>query len=290
MTNYNSSEARLNRMMVALGERLEKDYGCRADMYISDVSRLDNDSCYAMLSYAPGLPVPTTEQVIDFIGAQFNGKVRPVLETAKAFPDHSSVLLMLAKYQQTRKIDDVTAMIPVVAGARYLDVEMKDTWDVMVTPDGKKYLRRCSDDDVSGMVADRKQRMDVTAGVAEFTIARAVGSGSVHADVGDTVRCYWQGSVYPDCEVKSVTAGGTRLSVNIPNIGSVTVAREAVVEVQAISKDRANQMKNKLAEYYKKALPDAGYAKELTDELVDEGSSALPNSHWAKPGSIGFEK
>ena len=124
--------------------------------------------------------------------------------------------------------------------------------------------------------------MQVSAGAAELTVAKALGSGSSTAAAGDVVRCYHQGSIFSDCEVKSVQADN-RLSVKIPNVGTFTVAREAIVEVQAISKGKAGQMKSKLAEYYKKALPDAGYAQDLTSKLIDEGSDALPNSYWAKP-------
>lgn len=279
------TEDRRNRMMAKLDEQLNEVYGGRADLFISDVQPLDKDSCFALINYAQGLQAPTTAQVVEFIGNQFGGKVRPVLETARSFVDHNSVLVMLAKYQPTRKIEEVSAMHTIIAGARYLDVEMKDTWDVATTPEGTKYLRRVNDDDVSKMVAERKQRMAV-AGVAELTVAKAVGSGVSTADTGDIVRCYYQGSVYADCEVKSVT-GGNRLTVKIPNVGVVTVAREAIVEVQAISKGKAGKMKSKLSEYYKKALPDAKYAGQLTNELIDEGTDALPDTHWPQPGSVG---
>jgi hypothetical protein len=286
--NHNSQEAadRFSRMMTKADAKLNEVYGGRADLYISDVQPLDRDSCYALVNYAQGLPSPTSEAVVEFIGAKFSGKVRPVLETAKAFVDHNAVLVMLAKYQPTRRIDDVAQMHTVIAGARYLDVEMKDTWDVAVTPEGTKYLRRVNDDDVSKMVAERRARMTVTAGVTELTVAKALGSGASTAETGDIVRLYHQGSIYSDCEVKNVQADN-RLSVKIPNVGTFTVAREAIVEVQAISKGKAGAMKSKLAEYYKKALPDSGYAKDLTRELIDEGTDALPNSHWPKPGSVG---
>lgn len=281
--NTPESEDRHSRMMAKIDEQLNEAYGGRADLFISDVQSLDRDSCYALINYAQGLPAPTTDHVVEFIGREFGGKVRPVLETARSFVDHNSVLVMLAKYQPTRKIDDVANMHSVIAGARYLDVEMKDTWDVSTTPDGVKYLRRVNDDDVSRMVSERKQRMAV-AGVAELTVAKALGSGACNADTGDIVRCYYQGSVYSDCEVKSVQADN-RLTIKIPNVGNVTVAREAIVEVQAISKGKAGELKSKLSEYYKKALPDAGYAKDLTRELVDEGTDSMPDSHWAQPSS-----
>lgn len=281
--NNEEAQDRFSRMMAQVDERLSEVAGERADLYISDVQPLDRDSCYVLLNYATGLPSPTTANVVDFVARQFGGKVRPVLETARDYSDHSAVLLMLAKYQPTRPIDDVAGMHTVVAGARYLDVEMKATWDVAVTPEGTKYLRRVSDDDVSRMVADRRQRMAV-AGVAELTVAKALGGGASRADVGDVVRCYWQGSIYSDCEVKSVQAQN-RLSVKIPNVGTVTIAREAVCEVQAISKQRAGQIKSKNAEYYKKAFPDAGYATQLTKELIDEGQDSLPSSLYAPPSS-----
>lgn len=277
-------EDRLSRMMAKVDEQLNEAYGQRADLFISDVQALDSDSCYALINYAQGLPAPTTAAVIEFVGREFDGKVRPVLETARNFVDHNAVLVMLAKYRPTRKFDDVAEMHTIVAGARYLDVEMKQTWDVAVSPEGVKYLRRCNDDDVSKMVSERRQRMSATAGVAELTVARAVGSGVSTAGEGDIVRLYWEGSIYSDCEVKSVQKDN-RLSVKIPKVGSVTVARESIVEIQAISKGKAADMKSKLKSYWGKALPDAGYAKDLTNELIDEGSDSAPESHWTMPAA-----
>lgn len=277
---YDDPQDRFSRMMAAVDERLSETHGERADIYVADVQPLDKDSCYALLSYANGLPAPTTANVVDFVGRQFGGKVRPVLETARNFVDHNAVLIMLAKYQPSRPIEDTAGMHTIIAGARYLDVELKATWDVAVTPEGTKYLRRVSDDDVSSMVAERKQRMAV-AGVAELTVAKALGGGASSADTGDVVRCYWQGSVYSDCEIKSVQ-GGNRLSVKIPNVGTVTVAREAVIEVQAISKQKAGQMKSKLADYYRQAMPEKDYANQLTDQLLNEGADSLPPGHWSK--------
>lgn len=277
-------EDRYSRMVAKIDAQLNETHGQRADLFISDVQSLDRDSCYALINYAEGLPAPTTANVIEFVGHQFNGSVRPVLETARNFADHNAVLVMLAKYQPTRKIDDVAEMHTIIAGARYLDVSMRDTWDVAVTPEGVKYLRRCNDDDVSKMVAERRQRMNVTAGVAELTVAKAVGSGVSTASEGDTVRLYWQGSIFSDCEVKSVHKDN-RLSVKIPHVGSVTVDRHAIVEVQAISKGKAAELKSKLKSYWKDALPDAGYAKQLTDSLIDEGQDTAPESHWTMPSA-----
>lgn len=85
--NNSSQEAadRFSRMMTKADARLNEVFGGRADLYISDVQPLDRDSCYALINYAQGLPSPTSESVIEFIGAKFKGSVRPVLETAKAF-------------------------------------------------------------------------------------------------------------------------------------------------------------------------------------------------------------
>ena len=283
MTTYDPQDQvdRMDRIMRHLDQKLYATHGSRADLYISDTQELDRDSCYAMLRYAEGLPCPTTAEVVDFIGRNFGGKIRPIMETCRNFSDHNSVLLMLAKHQPTRKLDDVKDMHTVVAGARYLDVEMRDTWDVAVMPDGTKFLRRCGDDDVLKMVADRRQRMQVSAGTAELTIARALGAGTSTADVGDIVRVYHQGNLYSDCEIK--TAQANRLSVRIPNVGTVTLAREAVVEVQAISKDRASKMKNQLEDYYRKVFPDPKYAEQLTQKLTDEGHEPAMPSYWTKP-------
>ncbi len=277
------TQSRLNRMHSALDARLQEVSGERADLYISDVLPLDPSTCYAMINYGAGLPPVTTANLVDFIGRSFDGKVRPVLETAKHYPDHNAVAVMLATYQPTRPLSDCATMHAVVAGARYLDVEMRDTWDVAVNPEGVKFLRRTADDDVSKMVADRKQRI-AQAGVKQFALANALGAGVTMADTGDTIRCYWQGSVYSDCTVKNVLDAG-RLTVQIPSVGNVTVAREAVVEIQASAKKNMGQMKSKLAEYYKKALPDKKYASELTKELVDEGKDDSMPSYWTKPSS-----
>ncbi len=281
--SFDQDESRGSRMLRLLDERMNEVSGARADLHISDCQPLDRESCYALINWAPGLPAPTTVEVVDFIGRTFDGKVRPVPETAKAFVDHQAILMMLAKYQPTRPINDVATMHTVVAGARYLDVEMRDTWDVAATPEGTKYLRRVTDDDVSKMVAERRSRMAV-AGMAQLTVAKALTGGVSAADAGDIVRCYFQGSVYSDCEVKSLQAGN-RLSVKVPGVGTVTVAREAILEIQAISKSKANEIKKKNNEYYKKAFGDPKYAGDLTNELIDEGVDSAPPSNFAQPMS-----
>ena len=282
MSNYQDNEDRFSRMTAAIDERLNDVAGTRADVFISDVYPLDSEACYAMLSYAEGLPPITATDIVDFVGREFSGRAVPVLASARHFVDHNAVCLMIAKYTPTRPVADTAGMHTVVAGARYLDVEMKDTWDVATGPDGQKFLRRMADDDVVKMVAERKQNM-AHAGHATLSIANALGAGVIEASDGDTVRVYWQGSVYADCEVKGSLAGN-KLSVKVPKVGTITIDRNAVVEVQAVSKKSASEMKNKLSQYYKKALPDAKYASELTkdmtlDQVTDEGPS-----HWA-PGA-----
>jgi hypothetical protein len=282
MRHYNEISAeRFSSLASAIETRMNEVSGKRADLYISDVMPLDRDACFALVSYAETLQAPTTADVVEFLGREFDGKVRPVLETAELFPDHAALKIMLARNAPTRPINDVAAMATVVAGARYLDVDLRDTWDVRVGQDGQKYLQRVSDDDVSAMVRDRQARLGAHSTAGVLTIAKALGAGVSTAEVGDTVRCFYQGYVYPDCTVEKVMADH-KLSVKIPKIGPVTVAREAV-EIQAISKQKAGQLKSKLSEYYQKALPDKQYAKELTKELADEGQEGVPPSFYAVP-------
>ena len=268
-------------MTAAIDERLNDVAGSRADLFISDSLALDQDTVYAMLTYAAGLPAPTSSDIVEFVGREFEGRVTPVLATARHFVDHNSICVMLAKYAPSRPLQDSAAMHTVVAGARYLDVEMRDTWDVSTSPDGQKFLRRTSDDDVAKMVADRKIRM-ADAGTQYLTVANALGAGLTMADVGDIVRCYHAGSVYSDCEIKSVVAHN-RLSVKIPHVGVMTIDRAQVVEVQCASKAKTGEMKKKLAEYFKKALPDAKYASELCKETTLDQTTNEGPSHWA-PG------
>lgn len=282
MRNHNEISAeRFSSLANAIETRLNEVSGKRADMYISDVMPLDRDTCFALVSYAETLTAPTTADVVEFVGREFGGKVRPVLETAQLYPAHAALKIMLARFAPTRPITDVAEMATVVAGARYLDVELRDTWDVQVGPEGQKFLKRVSDDDVAAMVKERQARLGAPSTAGTLTIAGALGAGVGIAEAGDIVRCFYQGSVYPDCTVKK-TLADNQLSVQIPNVGPVTVAREAV-EIQAISKQKAGQLKSKLSEYYQKAYPDKQYAKDLTKELADEGAEGVPPSFYAVP-------
>jgi hypothetical protein len=280
--HYNEAKAERNGSLFnAIERRMNEVTGRRADMYVSDVMALDRDACFALLSFAEMQAPPTTADVIDFVSREFGGKIRPVLETAALYPEHAAIKLMLARYAPTRPLDDTAEMVTVVAGARYLDVDMRDTWDVQAGPDGKKFLRRVSDDDVAEVVRARQARMGAPSTAGVLTVATALGAGVSTAETGDIVRCFFQGNMYPDCTVQKALAGN-KLSVQIPHVGVVTVAREAV-EIQAISKQKAGQLKGKLSEYYQKAFPDKQYAKELTKDLADEGQDAMPPSFYAVP-------
>ncbi len=271
-----SVQERSSRMAVAIEAAFEAELGHRPDLFVSDVLSLDKDSAFVAISHSEACPTPTAEDVAAYVQSEFEDKLTPVMTTAKYNPDTCTVVVLVASNAETRPIEAVANMHTVLAGHRYLDTQMKDTWEVISSPDGQKYLRRVADDDVVSMLKDRRDRI---ASAGKFaSIASMLSSGS--AKVGDMVRVYHRGEMYPDCTVKA--ANGDKLTVQIPNVGSTQVCKYAVV-MQALGGVHSAEIKKETSDYYKKAYPDAKYAKELTKELINDRKGIDPAAKFMQP-------
>lgn len=257
--------SRTSEMLASLRSKIDKTVGHRGDLHIEDSSKIDGDSVYAMIRYSPDFGVPSTEDLVAFVGAEFGGSIRPVLESAVRTQKDDTVLMILSRNMLTRPFEEAQEMVPVTAGAVYMDRALRDTWSVEHGSDGTPFLKRICDDDIGQIVADRRRRM-TTAGQKRMSISAALNNCVPHANEGDVVRVFWNGMPVSGCLVMAV--GANDLTLQVPNCGQVAVAKSSVMKIEETSPKKLKEMKKQLEEYYKKAYGNPEYAEELTDETT----------------------
>jgi len=258
--NPNALADARGRMLRNLEARMEKAVGHRGDLFIADFRRVDEDAGHLLLGYEKTIgPVGSTD-VTSFVSRQFQGLVRPIMETAKQHRAEGAVSLLIHRSVPTRKIEDRRSMLA-VSNTHFLDQQLGDTWEVRSQADGTKYLARLSTDDITNIVAERRRRMTIRASTVTF--ANTLSAGVPNISLGDQVRFYDGGQLLDG----KVTGVGTDVRITAA-AGNYTVAPEAVVEILQASPETRDSIKGYLNEYFADAYGFENYAGELTDRLA----------------------
>ncbi len=253
------AEAR-GRMLRKLDARMSKAVGHRGDMFIADFRRVDEDAGHMLVGYEHSIGPIGSNDVTAFISREFQGLVRPIMETAKQHRAEGAVSVLVHRTVPTRKVEDRRGMLA-ISNTHFLDQQLGDTWEVKSQADGTKYLARLSTDDISGIVAERRRRMAVQA--STMTFANTLSAGVPNISTGDQVRFYDSGQLLEG----KVTAIGNDVRITA-STGNYTVAPEAVVEIIQASPETRENIKGYLNEYFTDAYGFEQYAGELTDRLA----------------------
>jgi len=256
-----------NKVVASLADKMSASIGHRADLEIGDVRKIDGKTAHFLLAFASDRP-PTSADLNEFFLKRYNAQVVPYAATAKVWLDHKVVTVVAGILNITREYEDIkrSKMVPVIAGYSYLDVPMQETYAVQERG-GKKVLVKKVKDDIMAIVSARKAAMQdatfSTPATKTFAhLAKASGLMRFLADPekGDMVRCMNDDKTF-DGEVLS--SSDEEVKVKSSEGGSVTIPKQAVLEVLKKGSDSQADRLKAQEDYYSKAYGSPEYGKEL---------------------------
>ena len=250
------------RMMESLEKKLSKSVGYRADLQMADARRISKSDAHFMLAYTGD--IPSTDDIANFFIRTFSAKVTPHIGTAKVLRNEKVVTVVASLLNVSRTFADHGKMTPIVTGSIYLDVPLQEVWEVKER-DGEKVLIRKVKDDIMAMVQARRLAMqDQSKSHQTFASVATTTSSLLRLlallEKGDVVRIFHEGRLIDGCEVMAIGQDEVKVKVGDK---SVTIPRQAVVEVTVQSKSRKDTEKKALEKYFEQAYGDPDYAKEL---------------------------
>lgn len=236
----------------------------RADLALIDHAPLGDGkrSVHVLLAHSPELGPPTGLEVQDFFVATFGERVRANLSTLRTHAEESAVSVVAAIPPAVQPIEFANTLTR-VNPLQYIDADTNEIWDVVNNEEGRKYMLRHSDENLSDIVEQRK------ASVKRWMPKLATLKVSfVACDKGDHVQFYDNG-ILAQGEVKSC---GERVTISTTGGGTTTVGREAVLKIVQKAPQAMSDEKNELRDYFEKAYGDKSFADELTRTTVQEQS------------------
>lgn len=258
----------LNRVHAKLQKKISKSVGHRVDLVLADTRKIDAENAHFMLEYNNN--VPNTDDISEFFVRQYNAKLIPDLTTARVHPEHKVVTVVASILNVTRDLSDSKKMTPVIAGCTYLDTSLNEIWEVREASNNEKVLARKVKDDIKGIVNARKNLMldpKSNKTFASVDVASSLLNLSM-IEEGDIVKAYSKGKLHEDLIVNQVDEN--ELSVTTADMLSLSLPKEAVIEVK--KKNKASDKKNqkRVTDYFADAYGDKKYAKKLTKGMPNK--------------------
>lgn len=255
-------EMNRNRVIANLTDKISKKVGHRVDLYLSDYNAITASSGHFLLSYNE--KAPTTEEISEFFIRHFNAKITANLATARVHKNKNAVSVVAELLQVTKPIEDAEKMTSVIASYSYLDATLDELWEVK-EKNGQKVLQRKIKDDISKIVSARRNLMMDTSTAGNLTFAHVAEASGLSRylsimEKGDTVRVYHDGQVQEG--VVSAASDDT-IKVKVGS-KSISVARQAVLEIVSKSAKVDNAEKKQVEDYFADAYGSDKYAKSLT--------------------------
>ena len=253
-----------HRLLDRLEHKINASVGHRDDLQFADARRINRNTARFMLAYSDENP-PSSSEITDFFSRKFDFKVTPFLSTAKVYDNKRCVTVVAQVLSLTREISDIKQrkMVPVIQGAVYLDVALKETWEVE-NREGNKVLVRNVKDDIMALVQARKKSMldsRTQQTFASFSQADLLKYLAL-LEKGDQVRVLVDDKVV-DAEVVAVTDAEVKVKTKG---GLKTLPRQSVVDVVSKSQATEDEMLNDAEDYFTEAFGDPDYAKKLASK------------------------
>lgn len=225
-----------------------KKLGYRGDLFIADYKGINKNATKLLVGYNTNLGQPQMSDVSRYIANSFNGKAMPCLETARIYPNDGAVSIIVSKVRPTRSFNDSKSMIQ-IAATIYLDENIGDKWEVQKNGD-KIFLSRVDDNDISEIVRQRVNNMQIKASVVTFN--KLKGSESIASvQKGDTVKFFYQNQ---EKEGKVLTLGPAKATIK-SNGDNIVVDIAAIFEVVSVSSENKKETSDALRKYFEKAYP-----------------------------------
>jgi len=222
----------------------------RHDLFVADHQSIASDTQRALVGWSSMSEMPSVEALENFVLGQFNGQVQMKHASLRVYPDERVASVVLEWTSPTRSVEDAKKMAKVAPG-RYLEQGTKAIWEVRKAEDGTPYLIRKTDENLDGLLAERKKKAaNAHKGVtANFHTLRS--AGYLVIDQGDQVRFHHKG----------LTKLGHVQRFDGDNIvirsaeQVIKVAAPAVLEVVQKDPKLIQDYKAKSREYFRKIFP-----------------------------------
>ena len=238
-----------DRLYTRLQEAMGTQLGYRGDLFVADHKPINKNAVKVLVGYNNTLGQPNMSDISKFVVSSFTGRVMPCLETARIYPDNGAVSLIVSKVRPTRSFDDSKRMIR-IAATLYLDETIGDTWEVQKNGD-RMFLARIDDDNVSDIVAQRMQSMQIKATVTTFdNLSGAKSLASVQN--GDTVRFFHDNE---EKEGQVISIGPAKATIKSKG-SNVVVDPVAIFEIMKVGISTRKDTSDTLRKYYKEAYPE----------------------------------
>jgi hypothetical protein len=215
-----------------------------------------------LLAYNQSFGQPSSEDVRQYCLKEFGGKALPNLATAVVYPDKAAIAVVVEAHVPTRKFSERTTMATIVAGTRYIDTTMNETWDVK-EKNGTKFLAKVCDENLDQIIGARRARMAVKASTITLT-ACCNSAGLNMLDVGDLVKVMIDSRVMSGAEVEAMN--GNLVTVVTREGETHEIPREAVLQVQQLSPAKQAAKARSEQEYFSRAYGDPEFAEQLVGE------------------------
>lgn len=247
-----------DRILDKLGQRTA-DIGYRTDISIADTRAHSDSSASMLLTYNKNIGEVTSEHIAKYFVNRFEGKLVPVIATAKVYPKLGAVSVMAELISKKRPFEDSEKMMA-VGSAMFIDTVLDETYEVKSTPNGTKFLAKVCADNIHSIVAERNKRMAITASrYISFDDIDAV-TGMAVLDDGDKIKFYYMGKVQKG---EIVAVSGDKVTIKSDTGETIKTEKSAVIDIisksqKALSEDKAAEL-----EFYTKMYGDSDFAKQL---------------------------
>lgn len=249
-------------------ERVANELGYKPDLYLADYKAINSDAAQLVLAYKVRGNVQV-EDVVNYLRVTFSDQVVPIPGSVRHHADFKALTVVAVLRADRRKWSDRKEMVCLAARQYYLDKELNETWTVALNEKDEPYLIRIRKEDIGGILAARRRRMEHLRNSEEVSLARI--TASLNPMKGDLVTVYYDNHLR-DGEITSTSGKG--FVVKLKSGGSVTVPANAIMDVKQRGQAFDRQDKEMMLDFFTKVYDDPKFAKELVEASVDPTQGA----------------
>jgi len=253
----------------SIGERLAQKMsgkvGYRADLHLADYETINPKAARALIGYKASLGKPDSAEIEAFVLKVLGGKIVADLTNARNKADHHVVECVLKVPTRSRPIEDSNRMQTIVAGVRFMDVDLGDVWETESDDDGEsKRLVQVSRDNIDDILLARRRAMMSRAGSVTFA-SIADEDGELDLAKDDYVTAYLSGE---SKQGVIASVGNDLVKIRLPNGKVVRAAKSAVLRVEAKASRHGSDHIQFLRDFYKEFM-----AADMVDKLYPPNKS-----------------
>ena len=235
----------------------------RPDLAASDYRMIDDGHADIIIAFTGN--TPTVREISSFVLSKFEGKVFPLLETARCYDKCKCVAVTCTPPEIKRSYDDRNKMMKITAST-FMDCKDNSEWKVSKEPTtGVSYLARALVENFDQIIYARIARIGSSMSVTASTNFESItAAGYLSANEDDYVK-FFDGMMRVGT-VRSVEPDGKTIKIMDDEGEFFVVPRTAVTEI--IRKDPAEmeQIQKNMESFYGDI-----WGKPFTEKLFKKG-------------------